>query len=94
MSPFVRRAVAISLPKCYKSIKTNNSLDGSQKEALMEILELLFKDQSEMVLGSAVYALDLISPSKNMLIKIIYNYSQRILENYAMSSRNVDSGIK
>jgi AP-3 complex subunit beta len=57
LSPYVRKAVAISLPKCYR-------LDDAQLPILLEILETLLNDSSTIVLGPAVSALIQIAPNR------------------------------
>ncbi|KAJ3325988.1 AP-3 complex subunit beta-1 [Boothiomyces sp. JEL0866] len=72
LSPFVRKAVAISLPKCYK-------MDQSQKESLIEIIQSLLSDKSPIVLGPTITALneicadrfDLIHPSFSKICNLI-----------------------
>ncbi|KAJ3277079.1 AP-3 complex subunit beta-1 [Terramyces sp. JEL0728] len=51
LSPFVRKAVAISLPKCYR-------MDPTQKESLVEIIQVLMTDKSPIVVGPAVTAMN------------------------------------
>lgn len=57
ISPYVRKAVAISLPKCYR-------LDDTQLSVLLEILETLLNDNSTIVLGPAVSTLMQIAPDR------------------------------
>lgn len=57
VSPYVRRCAAVALAKIH-------SLDASQDEELIEIMEKLLGDSSTMVLGSAVAALVEIDPNR------------------------------
>ncbi|KAI8352928.1 adaptin N terminal region-domain-containing protein [Blakeslea trispora] len=60
-SPYVRKAAAHAIPKCY-------SLDSSQKEALVEIVASLLKDRSNLVIGSALMAFNEVCPNRFDLI--------------------------
>ncbi|KAI8850247.1 adaptin N terminal region-domain-containing protein [Chytridium lagenaria] len=60
LSPYVRKAAANAIPKCY-------SLD-SQKDAYIEIIETLLNDNSTLVLGSIVSSFNEICPDRLDLI--------------------------
>ncbi|OBZ82141.1 AP-3 complex subunit beta-2 [Choanephora cucurbitarum] len=60
-SPYVRKAAAHAIPKCY-------SLDSSQKEALVEIIASLLKDRSNLVIGSTLMAFNEVCPNRFDLI--------------------------
>jgi AP-3 complex subunit beta len=47
LSPYVRKAAANSIPKVLR-------MDVQQKEHLIELVEMLLKDKSTIVLGTAV----------------------------------------
>ncbi|KAM0487238.1 hypothetical protein ACHAPX_000508 [Trichoderma viride] len=61
MSPLVRRAAALSIPKCYR-------LDPSQSPQLLEYLATLLGDKQYYVAGAAVSALLEICPERIDLI--------------------------
>ncbi|KAJ3144003.1 AP-3 complex subunit beta-2 [Irineochytrium annulatum] len=61
LSPYVRKAAANAIPKCY-------SLDPTQKEHLVEIIESLLKDNSTLVLGSVIASFNQICPDRLDLI--------------------------
>ena len=65
MSPFVRKTVAHSIPKLH-------SLDPTQKEQLIDVIEKLMKDQFTMVIGSAIVAFEQVCPDR--IIFIHQNY--------------------
>ena len=65
MSPFVRKTVAHSIPKLH-------SLDPTQKEQLIDVIEKLMKDQFTMVIGSAIVAFEQVCPDH--IIFIHQNY--------------------
>ncbi|KAJ3261810.1 AP-3 complex subunit beta-1 [Boothiomyces macroporosus] len=75
LSPFVRKAVAISLPKCYR-------MDSTQKESLVEIIQVLLSDKSPIVIGPTISALNEICPVADEwdqfpMIELLYRYSRR-----------------
>ncbi|KAI9197460.1 adaptin N terminal region-domain-containing protein [Polychytrium aggregatum] len=57
LSPYVRKTVANALLKCY-------SLDPTQKESIVEIIESLLNDVSTIVLGSVVASFSRICPER------------------------------
>jgi AP-3 complex subunit beta len=62
MSPFVRKAVAVSLVKTFK-------LDPLQKEGLIELIhQLINNEKSHIVMGSVLYSMDQICPERYNLI--------------------------
>ena len=65
LSPFVRKTVAHSIPKLY-------SLDPSQSDQLIDVIEKLMKDQFTMVIGSAIVAFEQVCPDR--IIFIHQNY--------------------
>jgi AP-3 complex subunit beta len=60
-SPYVRKCAANAIPKVY-------SMDAEQLDNLKQILEILLKDTSTMVLGSAVAAFNEICPADYSLL--------------------------
>ncbi|KAL0095980.1 adaptin N terminal region-domain-containing protein [Phycomyces blakesleeanus] len=60
-SPYVRKAAAHAIPKCY-------SLDPMQKEALVEVVATLMKDRSTITLGSTLMAFNELCPTRFDLI--------------------------
>lgn len=61
MSPYVRRAAALAIPKCYR-------LDPSQEPQLIEYLSALLGDKQYYVAGAAVIAFTEICPTRIDLI--------------------------
>nr|CAG8572796.1 1593_t:CDS:10 [Entrophospora candida] len=61
LSPYVRKAAAHAIPKCY-------SLDPTQKDALVEIIITLLNDNSAFTLGSVIIAFDEVCPDRFDLI--------------------------
>jgi len=61
MSPFVRRAAALAIPKCYR-------LDPSQLPQLLDYLSSLLADKQYFVLGAAVAAFLEVCPDRLDLI--------------------------
>ncbi|KAK9693865.1 AP-3 complex subunit beta [Basidiobolus ranarum] len=61
LSAYVRKTAAHAIPKCY-------SLDPSQKENLIEILEVLLKDKSAFTIGSVIMAFNELCPDRFDLI--------------------------
>jgi AP-3 complex subunit beta len=72
LSPYVRKAVAVSL---YKTLQ----MDSSQLPLLTEILVTLLNDNSTIVLGPAVSALNLICPDRYDLLHQHYTKLCRLL---------------
>mmetsp|Transcript_30214 Transcript_30214/g.39823 ORF Transcript_30214/g.39823 Transcript_30214/m.39823 type:complete len:1204 (+) Transcript_30214:72-3683(+) len=61
VSPYVRKCAANALPKIY-------ALDNDQGPVLEQLLEKLLRDNSTMVLGSAVAAMDEVCPTAYHLL--------------------------
>jgi AP-3 complex subunit beta len=61
LSPYVRKAVSISLVKAYK-------MDPKQSVSLIEIVQMLLNDKSSVVLGPIVEAWNEICPDRTDLI--------------------------
>jgi AP-3 complex subunit beta len=57
LSPYVRKAVAISVGKCHR-------LDASQDHVLLEIMEALLNDKSTIVLGPAIAVMNEVFPNR------------------------------
>ncbi|GKT61445.1 AP-3 adaptor complex subunit beta [Colletotrichum tofieldiae] len=77
MSPYVRRAAALSIPKCYR-------LDPTQLPQLLEYLTALIGDKQYFVAGAAVSAflevcpdrIDLIHPHYRALVKKVVDMDE------------------
>lgn len=61
LSPYVRKAAAHAIPKLY-------TLDPDQKDALIEVIEKLLKDQTTLVAGSVVMAFEMVCPDRIDLV--------------------------
>ena len=61
LSPFVRKTVAHSIPKLH-------SLDPSQSDQLIDVIEKLMRDQFTMVIGSAIVAFEQVCPDRIVFI--------------------------
>ncbi|KAJ3082290.1 AP-3 complex subunit beta-2 [Quaeritorhiza haematococci] len=72
LSPYVRKAAATAIPKCY-------SLDPSQKEYLVEIIEKLLGDNSTVVLGAVISSMNQVCPERLDLIHKHYRKLCRLL---------------
>lgn len=72
LSPYVRKAVAISLVKSYR-------MDPEQP-VLIEIIETLLKDKSAIVLGPTISSFNVIAPHRMDLIHTHYKKICRILK--------------
>ncbi|KAJ3411665.1 AP-3 complex subunit beta-2 [Chytridiales sp. JEL 0842] len=72
LSPYVRKAAANAIPKCY-------SLDPTQKEHLIEMIETLLNDNSTLVLGSVVSSINQVCPDRLDLIHKHYRKLCRML---------------
>ncbi|KAI8591375.1 adaptin N terminal region-domain-containing protein [Geranomyces variabilis] len=72
LSPYVRKAAANAIPKCY-------SLDPSQQEYLIEIIEILLNDNSTLVLGSVISSMNKVCPNRLDLIHKHYRKLCRLL---------------
>ncbi|KZP00657.1 hypothetical protein CALVIDRAFT_533665 [Calocera viscosa TUFC12733] len=72
MNPYVRKAAALAIPKCY-------SLDPTQHSALMSILSLLLREQSPIAVGSVAVAFDAICPDRLDLLHQHYRRLCRVM---------------
>ncbi|CAG8453323.1 11185_t:CDS:10 [Funneliformis mosseae] len=61
LSAYVRKTAAHAIPKCY-------SLDPTQKDALVDIITTLLKDNSSFTIGSVIMAFDEVCPHRFDLI--------------------------
>ncbi|KAI0249870.1 adaptin N terminal region-domain-containing protein [Lactifluus subvellereus] len=71
-SPYVRKAAALSIPKCY-------SLDESQLPSLIEILSSLLRDRSPLSVGSVATAFEAVCPTRLDLLHAHYRRLCRVL---------------
>ncbi|KAI9440114.1 adaptin N terminal region-domain-containing protein [Lactarius indigo] len=71
-SPYVRKAAALSIPKCY-------SLDESQLPSLIEILSTLLRDRSPLSVGSVAIAFEAVCPTRLDLLHLHYRRLCRVL---------------
>ncbi|KAJ3036661.1 AP-3 complex subunit beta-1 [Rhizophlyctis rosea] len=72
LSPYVRKAAANAIPKCY-------SLDPTLQEQLIELIEGMLKDNSTLVLGSVIASMCEICPGRLDLIHKHYRKLCRLL---------------
>ncbi|KZT56945.1 hypothetical protein CALCODRAFT_483572 [Calocera cornea HHB12733] len=72
LNPYVRKAAALAIPKCY-------SLDPTQHGALMSILSLLLREQSPIAVGSVAVAFDSICPDRLDLLHQHYRRLCRLM---------------
>lgn len=72
LSPYVRKAVANCIEKCYR-------LDNTQKDLLVEVIKKLFNDKSTAVLGSAAATFNAVCPDRFDIIHIHYRKLCRLL---------------
>eukprot|EP00124_Ichthyophonus_hoferi_P004040 Ihof_evm1s401 gene=Ihof_evmTU1s401 len=61
MSPYVRKVTAHAIPKIY-------SIDATQKDCLIEVIEKLLDDRTVLVLGSAIMAFEEVCPNEISLL--------------------------
>ncbi len=88
-SPYVRKAAALSIPKCYRCASTSRvmgrliaafySLDGSQLPSLIEILSTLLRDRSPLSVGSVAIAFEALCPTRLDLLHVHYRRLCRVL---------------
>ncbi|KIM84396.1 hypothetical protein PILCRDRAFT_818757 [Piloderma croceum F 1598] len=71
-SPYVRKAAALAIPKCYE-------LDQSHLPALLPILTTLLRDRSPLSIGSATVAFQAVCPTRLDLLHQQYRRLCRIL---------------
>nr|GAT60931.1 predicted protein [Mycena chlorophos] len=72
MSPYVRKAAALAIPKCYE-------LDSSHLPALIEILSSLLRDRSPLSIGSVAAAFEAICPTRLDMLHQQYRRLCRML---------------
>ncbi|TFY72051.1 hypothetical protein EVG20_g958 [Dentipellis fragilis] len=65
VSPYVRKAAALAIPKCY-------SLDTSHLPSLIQIISNLLRDRSPLSIGSVAVAFDSVCPTRLDLIHTHY----------------------
>ncbi|EIW84132.1 hypothetical protein CONPUDRAFT_99952 [Coniophora puteana RWD-64-598 SS2] len=71
-SPYVRKASALAIPKCYE-------LDSSQQPTLITVIQSLLCDRSPLSIGSAVTAFEAVCPTRLDLLHLQYRRLCRIL---------------
>ncbi|KAF8905058.1 adaptin N terminal region-domain-containing protein [Gymnopilus junonius] len=71
-SPYVRKAAALAIPKCYE-------LDTSHLPALLQVITQLLKDRSPLSLGSVAVAFDAVCPTRLDLLHPHFRRLCRIL---------------
>jgi len=71
-SPYVRKAAALSVPRCY-------SLDESQLPSLIEILSTLLRDRSPLSIGSVATAFETVCPTRLDLLHSHYRRLCRVI---------------
>ncbi|KAK7033043.1 AP complex subunit beta [Favolaschia claudopus] len=72
MSPYVRKAAAFAIPKCYE-------LDSSHLPALIEIISSLLRDRSPLSIGSVAVAFEAVCPTRLDMLHQQYRRLCRIL---------------
>ncbi|KAF8150686.1 adaptin N terminal region-domain-containing protein [Crassisporium funariophilum] len=72
VSPYVRKAAALAIPKCYE-------LDPSHLSALIQIITTLLKDRSPLSLGCVAVAFEAVCPTRLDLLHIHYRRLCKIL---------------
>ncbi|KAA1467419.1 hypothetical protein DENSPDRAFT_862985 [Dentipellis sp. KUC8613] len=72
VSPYVRKAAALAIPKCY-------SLDTSHLPSLIQIISNLLRDRSPLSIGSVAVAFDSVCPTRLDLIHTHYRRLCRML---------------
>ena len=91
-SPYVRKAAALSIPKCYRCVsppmegilettltRVCHSLDESQLPSLIEILSTLLRDRSPLSIGSVAIAFEAVCPTRLDLLHTHYRRLCRVL---------------
>ncbi len=90
-SPYVRKAAALSIPKCYRCVSLTprsitfsttaffDSLDESQLPSLIEILSTLLRDRSPLSVGSVAIAFEVVCPTRLDLLHVHYRRLCRVL---------------
>ncbi|KAJ6607370.1 adaptin N terminal region-domain-containing protein [Mycena sp. CBHHK59/15] len=72
MSPYVRKAAALAIPKCY-------DLDTTHLPALIGIISLLLRDRSPLSIGSVVVAFEAVCPTRLDMLHQQYRRLCRML---------------
>ncbi|KAI9355968.1 adaptin N terminal region-domain-containing protein [Zopfochytrium polystomum] len=72
LSPYVRKAAANAIPKCF-------SLDPLQKDSLVEIIETLLNDNSVIVIGTVIASMRQVCPERFDLLHKHYRKLCNIL---------------
>ncbi|KAJ7903631.1 adaptin N terminal region-domain-containing protein [Mycena olivaceomarginata] len=72
MSPYVRKAAALAIPKCY-------DLDSTHLPALIEIIASLLRDRSPLSIGSVAVAFEAVCPTRLDMLHQQYRRLCRIL---------------
>ncbi|KAJ7494593.1 adaptin N terminal region-domain-containing protein, partial [Mycena galericulata] len=72
MSPYVRKAAALAIPKCY-------DLDTTHLPALIEIISTLLRDRSPLSVGSVAVAFEAVCPTRLDMLHQQYRRLCRIL---------------
>ncbi|KAJ7274492.1 adaptin N terminal region-domain-containing protein [Mycena haematopus] len=72
MSPYVRKAAALAIPKCY-------DLDSTHLPALIEIISSLLRDRSPLSIGSVAVAFESVCPTRLDMLHQQYRRLCRIL---------------
>lgn len=91
LSPYVRKAAALAIPKCYECVHSTFTLvharltyelfrlDISHLPALMDILATLLRDRSPLSIGAVAVAFNSISPTRLDLLHQHYRRLCRII---------------
>ncbi|KAJ7722558.1 adaptin N terminal region-domain-containing protein [Mycena maculata] len=72
MSPYVRKAAALAIPKCY-------DLDTTHLPALIDIISALLRDRSPLSIGSVAVAFEAVCPTRLDMLHQQYRRLCRIL---------------
>ncbi|PSS05498.1 hypothetical protein PHLCEN_2v3780 [Hermanssonia centrifuga] len=68
ISPYVRKAAALAIPKCY-------SLDSSHQPELIAIISALLRDRSSLSIGSVAIAFDFVCPTR---LDLLHQHYRRL----------------
>ncbi|KAF7330482.1 AP complex subunit beta [Mycena venus] len=85
MSPYVRKAAALAIPKCY-------DLDSTHLPALIEIISSLLRDRSPLSIGSVAVAFEATSGGQINLLNLLLRYARTMLPR--PSEEEIDSDVK
>jgi AP-3 complex subunit beta len=72
MSPYVRKAAALAIPKCY-------DLDKGHSQSLITIISTLLRDRSPLPVGAVVVAFETVCPTRLDLLHQQYRRLCKIL---------------